>query len=166
MVLWRRVESPCCRGVGIIYAQPCVFAGKSITNLTNMPSRISALHAKQDSEATEVSLIEQLTSYHPVRSVMEASRSLSRATRSLCRFTTSSFLAPFLTRPAVPCLANATTRAFSSTPFQSATTTPRQLTDKERAAREKMKRRKKKHRAYKQHNLKDMQQFTLCEAMR
>ncbi|EXJ60848.1 hypothetical protein A1O7_05001 [Cladophialophora yegresii CBS 114405] len=96
---------------------------------------------------------------------MELSRSLSRATRSLCRLTTSSFLAPLLTRTTAPCISIAT-RSFSSAPALSATGGPRQLTDKDRAAREKVKRRRKKHRAYKQHNLKDMQQFTLCEAMR
>ncbi|KAJ9604837.1 hypothetical protein H2200_010952 [Cladophialophora chaetospira] len=59
-----------------------------------------------------------------------------------------------------------TTRSFSSASVLSATGGSRQLSDKERAQREKAKRRRKKHRAYKQHNLKDMQQFTLCEAMR
>jgi hypothetical protein len=43
---------------------------------------------------------------------------------------------------------------------------PRQLTEKERFARDKAKRRRKRHKAYKQYDLKDMQQFTLCEAMR
>ena len=98
---------------------------------------------------------------------MEVSRNLTKATRSLCRFTTSSFLAPLLRRTAAPCTATATaTRSFSSALILSASGTPRPLTDKEKSAREKFKRRKKKHRSYMQHDLKDMQQFTLCEAMR
>ncbi|KAH0837103.1 ribosomal protein L1 [Fonsecaea monophora] len=96
---------------------------------------------------------------------MDVSRGLSMATKRLCRLTTSSFLAPFLTRASTPCIATAA-RGFSSAPVLSAVGGSRPLSDKEKAAREKIKRRRKKHRAYKQYNLKDIEQFTLCEAMR
>jgi hypothetical protein len=43
---------------------------------------------------------------------------------------------------------------------------PKQLSAKDRQAREKAKKRRKKHQNYKQYDLKDMQQFTLCEAIR
>ncbi|KIW91626.1 ribosomal protein L1 [Cladophialophora bantiana CBS 173.52] len=96
---------------------------------------------------------------------MDVSRGLSMATTRLCRLTTSSFLAPFVTRASTPCIA-AAARCFSSAPTLFAAGGSRPLSDKEKAAREKIKRRRKKHRAYKQYNLKDMEQFTLCEAMR
>ncbi|KAI1615640.1 50S ribosomal protein L1 [Exophiala viscosa] len=88
---------------------------------------------------------------------MEVSRSLSVATKSLCRSTTSSFLASF-TSPS-----RTTTRSFSSIPVLFA---PRGGSGKDKSTKEKMKRRKKKHQFYKQYDLKEMQQFTLCEAMR
>lgn len=87
---------------------------------------------------------------------MEVPRLLSRATGSLCKFTTSSFLAPLTRTPA-------TTRSFSSVPVLFAA---RPVSAKDRAAKDKARKRKKKHRAYKQYDLKEMQQFTLCEAMR
>ncbi|KAG9769603.1 Large ribosomal subunit protein uL1m [Exophiala dermatitidis] len=89
---------------------------------------------------------------------MEVSRGLSMASRSLCRSTTSSFLAPLTT------LSRAGCRPFSSVPVLFA---PRQGgAGKDKAAKEKAKRRKKKHQMYKQYDLKEMEQFTLCDAMR
>ncbi|EXJ91953.1 hypothetical protein A1O3_00503 [Capronia epimyces CBS 606.96] len=89
---------------------------------------------------------------------MEMPRGLSLASRTLCRSTTSSFLAPFTTTPRTGC------RSFSSVPILFA---PRQGGgSKDKAAKEKAKRRKKKHQMYKQYDLKEMEQFTLCEAMR
>lgn len=90
-------------------------------------------------------------------SAMEISRGLSVATKSLCRSTTSSFLASFTSPSKTP------TRSFSSIPVLFA---PRGTSAKGKQAKEKMRRRKKKHQFYKQYDLKEMQQFTLCEAMR
>ncbi|KIW57807.1 ribosomal protein L1 [Exophiala xenobiotica] len=86
---------------------------------------------------------------------MEVSRGLSAATRSFCRSTTSSFLASFTSLPRVPA------RTFSSIPVLFA---PRSAKDKQAVA--KAKKRKKKHQMFKQYDLREMQQFTLCEAMR
>lgn len=89
---------------------------------------------------------------------MEVSRGLSWASQSLCRTTTSSFLAPFTAASRTAC------RSFSSVPALFA---PRQgAGSKDKAAKEKAKRRKKKHQMYKQYDLNEMEQFTLCEAIR
>ncbi|KIX09339.1 ribosomal protein L1 [Rhinocladiella mackenziei CBS 650.93] len=87
---------------------------------------------------------------------MEASRGILTATRRLCRSTTASFLAPITSLPTTTC------RSFSSVPVLFA---PRQ-SSAAKAAKEKAKRKKKKYQFYKQYDLKEMQQFTLCEAMR
>ncbi|KAK7902243.1 hypothetical protein LTR67_001887 [Exophiala xenobiotica] len=86
---------------------------------------------------------------------MEVSRGLSVATRSFCRSTTSSFLASFTSLPRVQA------RTFSSIPVLFA---PRSAKDKQAAV--KAKKKKKKHQMFKQYDLREMQQFTLCEAMR
>ncbi|KIW45905.1 ribosomal protein L1 [Exophiala oligosperma] len=86
---------------------------------------------------------------------MEASRGLAAATKRLCCSTTSSFLSSFTSLP------KTATRSFSSVPILFA---PRSSKDKAAAA--KAKKRKKRHQTFRQYDLKDMQQFTLCEAMR
>lgn len=89
---------------------------------------------------------------------MELSGGLAAATKSLCKSTTSSFLASFTSGPRIA------SRSFSSIPVLFA---PRHGTSaKDKLAKEKAKRRRKKHQAYKQYDMKEMQQFTLCEAMR
>lgn len=92
---------------------------------------------------------------------MEVSRGLSMASRTLCKSTTASFLSNFTGLP------RAGYRSFSSVPVLFA---PRQLSPgaaKERAAaKEKSKRKKKKYQFYRQYDKKDLESFTLCEAIR
>lgn len=75
------------------------------------------------------------------------------AIRPACRaFTPAPFLA------AAP---RTTTRSFSVLPHLQA-----QKINKEKAAKEKAKKKRRKHPGYKQYDLKEMEQFTLCDAMR
>ncbi|KIV93052.1 ribosomal protein L1 [Exophiala mesophila] len=88
---------------------------------------------------------------------METSRGLKMASMNLCRSTTSSFLSPLLSAP------RSTIRSFSTVPTLWA---PRTSASKEKAMKEKAKRRRKKHSTFVQYDLRQMEQFSLCEAMR
>lgn len=93
---------------------------------------------------------------------MDVSRGLSAVTKTLCKSTTSSFLSCFTSVPRTTTTA-AACRSFSSIPVLFA---PRSSSKDNKQAKEKARRRKKKHQMYKQYDLKEIQQFTLCEAMR
>lgn len=80
------------------------------------------------------------------------------ASMNLCRSTTSSFLSPFLS------VSRSATRSFSTAPALLAA--PRVLSGKDKALKEKQKRRRKKHSNFVQYDMKQMEQFSLCEAMR